>query len=487
MAAKGLGLDQEAFCCSICLDLLKDPATIPCGHSYCMSCINTHWNGEVSKQSYSCPQCRQNFTQRPVLVKNTMLALLMEGLKKSGPPAAPVSHCSAAHGDVSCVKAVKSCLQCLVSYCKEHLQPHYDVAALKKHKLVEPTENLHDNICSRHAEVMKMFCRTDQQCICYLCSVDKHKDHDTVTAAAERKEKKEELEDFKVKILQRIDNKRTDKNVDDLQYRLNTINHSADKGTEYVDRSQKELTSLIEKRLSEVKKQIISQQQAEDHKVNELLDKLQQEITEMKRKLTEQDLFSHSDDALQFLHKSTPLSTVCAEPDKMELPFPSMVTAVVKEVIDKLEVIEHPAEARVTPANMLQYACDVTLNPRTAHNFIHLFSQNERARYVLRHQGYRQHPSRFTQQVQVLGNTALTGRCYIEMNLNYFSSITVCVTFRIHYYKTYLTVKTKGRVERVGIFLDHDAGLLAFYKLNEPKSLIHEIRTTFTQPLYLGN
>ncbi|XP_055359614.1 E3 ubiquitin/ISG15 ligase TRIM25-like [Betta splendens] len=285
MAQPGPHLDQEMFSCSICLDLLKEPVTIPCGHSYCMTCIKSHWDEEEGKKLLSCPQCRHSFTPRPALVKNTMLADLVEELKKTGLQAAAAAAdlCPAGPEDVACdvctgskLKAAKSCSVCLVSFCHQHLQPHYELPAYIKHRLVEASTKLQENICSRHSEAMKMFCRTDRQCICYLCPVDEHRGHDAVSAAAERTERQRELEGSRQRLQQRLQDRHEE--VELLQQEVEAIGRSADQTVENSQKLFTELIRLLEQKRCEVKQRIRSQQETEVGRVKELQEKLEQEI-----------------------------------------------------------------------------------------------------------------------------------------------------------------------------------------------------------------
>lgn len=182
------GYEPDPLSCSICLDALKSPVTLHCGHSYCMDCVNGYWDRKNQSGVYSCPQCRHSFVPRPVLNKSTVLADLMGKISVTNKPSSNV--------DVECdfcttrkLKAVKTCLVCLASYCATHLQPHYESAAFKRHKLVEVSASIQEKICSKHVKLLEVFCRSDGQCICLLCVMDEHKGHDTVSAAAERKEK----------------------------------------------------------------------------------------------------------------------------------------------------------------------------------------------------------------------------------------------------------------------------------------------------------
>ncbi|XDV31353.1 hypothetical protein PO909_034059 [Leuciscus waleckii] len=181
MAEARISVDQDGFLCPVCLDLLKDPVAIPCGHSYCKICITGCWDQEDQMRVYSCPQCRQTFSPRPALAKNTMLAELVEKLKKTKLPA----DCYAGAGDVQC----DSCLLCLESYCQTHFDRHEDFHSRKPHKVTDATGRLQEMICQTHDKLLEVFCRTDQKFICVLCTMDDHKNHDTVSAAAQRTEK----------------------------------------------------------------------------------------------------------------------------------------------------------------------------------------------------------------------------------------------------------------------------------------------------------
>ncbi|XP_037643341.1 E3 ubiquitin/ISG15 ligase TRIM25-like [Sebastes umbrosus] len=537
MAQQGVQLDHEEISCSICLDLLKDPVTTSCGHNYCMNCIKGFWDGEDEKKLYSCPQCRQTFTPRPVLLKNTMLADLVEKLKKPGLQAAPADHCYAGPEDVACdfctgrkLKAFKSCLVCLASYCEKHLQPHYDVAPLKKHKLVEPSKKLQENICSRHDEVMKMFCRTDQQCICYLCSVDEHKGHDTVSAAAERTKRQRELEVSRLNIQQRIQD--GEKDVKLLQQEVEAVNRSADKAVEDSEKIFTELIRLMEKRSCDVKQQVRSQQKSEVSRVKELQEKLEQEITELKRRDAELKLLSHTEDHNQFLHNYpslSPLSESTSSINIRPLSYFEDVTAAVSEVRDKLQDVLREKWTNVswtvsnvdvllsqpepkTRAGFLQYSQEITLDPNTANTHL-LLSEGNRKSSFMGQQSYSSHPDRFTRCCcQVLSRESLTGRCYWEVEwrggrvyvavayksisraegecrfgFNDKSWALECNNNRYTFWYNRVQTPVSGpQSSRVGVYLDHSAGILSFYSVSETMTLLHRVQTTFTEPLYAG-
>ncbi|XP_078029570.1 tripartite motif-containing protein 16-like [Epinephelus lanceolatus] len=539
MAQKGVELDRETFSCSICLDLLKDPGTLPCGHSYCINCIQSFWDGEDEKRIYSCPQCRQSFTPRPVLRKNTMLAVLVEQLKKTGLQAAPADHCYAGAEDVACdvctgrkLKAFKSCLQCVASYCEKHLQPHRDSAPFKKHKLVEPSKKLQENICSRHDEVMKMFCRTDQQCICYLCSVEEHKGHDTVSAAAERTERQRELEGSRQNIQQRIQD--TEKDVKLLQQEVEAISRSADKAVEHSEKIFTELIRLMEKRRSDVKQQLRWQQETEVSRVKELQEKLEQEITELKRKDAELKKLSHTEDHKQFLHNYPSLSALSEATHSSSINIRPRryfedVTAAVSGVRDKLQdalrdtwtnvsltVTEVdvllPQPEPKTRAEFFRYSRHITLDPNTAFTELLLSEGNRKVTVMRQQQFYSKHPDRFTGWSQVLSRESLTGRCYWEVEwrgrgvnvavayknisragdeclfgFNDKSWMLYCANNSYNFYHNKVQTPVSGpQSSRVGVYLDHSAGILSFYSVSETMTLLRRVQTTFTQPLYAG-
>nr|XP_043868349.1 tripartite motif-containing protein 16-like [Solea senegalensis] len=536
----GVQLQRENISCSICLDLLKKPVTLNCGHSFCKNCIKDHWDSEEEKRMYSCPQCRKIFIPRPELKKNTMLADLVEELKKTGLHAAPAHHCYAGAEDVACdvctgrkLKALKSCLVCLASYCEEHLQPHHQSSALKKHKLVEPSKNLQENICPRHDKMMDLFCRTDQQCICSLCSVDKHKDHDTVSAAEERTHKQRELDLSQEEVQQRLQGR--DRDVKVLQQERKTLTLSADKAVKDTDEIFTEMKRLLQKRSSDVKQQIRSKLETEVRRVTDAEEKLRQEITELKKREAELKQLSLTQDHNQFLLNYRSLSALSPSSSIINVRplrhFDDVTVAVAKlrgqledvltetwtdislavAEVDVLLTEPEPDPEPKTRAEFFGYSQEITLDPNTANKHLLLSEGNRKVTFVKENQSYPHHTDRFTTSCpQVLSKESLTGRCYWEVEWT-GEGVDVAVTYKNisrsesffgfndkswalvcqqnsckFFHNNIWTDVSDVKVSRVGVYLDHRAGLLSFYRVSDPMTLLHRVQTTFTEPLYAG-
>uniref|UniRef100_A0A2I3SBQ1 RING-type domain-containing protein n=1 Tax=Pan troglodytes TaxID=9598 RepID=A0A2I3SBQ1_PANTR len=65
--------------CPICLDYLKDPVTISCGHNFCLSCIIMSWKD--LHDSFPCPFCHFCCPERK-FISNPQLGSLTEIAKQ---------------------------------------------------------------------------------------------------------------------------------------------------------------------------------------------------------------------------------------------------------------------------------------------------------------------------------------------------------------------------------------------------------------------
>lgn len=378
---------------------------------------------------------------------------------------------------------------------------------------------------------MKIFCRTDQQCICYVCSLDEHKRHDTVPAATERFAKQRELAASQGDVQRKIGD--TKKGMLVLQQEVEAINLSADKAVRDSEKIFADFVFLVEKRSSGVKQQVRSRQRNEMRQVKELHEKLQEELVKLTKKDKELSLLSHTDDHIQFLHNYALLSLHHWHPPHLSaisvrpLRYFDDVTVAVSEVRNRLQEILQEEWTKIlltmskvdvllsqpqpeTRGEFLQYSSHLTMDPNTVNPRLLLSDSNRKAVVTRERQSYPPHAERFTQRQQVLSTESLTGRCYWEVEKT-AARATVAVAYRdvpraggesgfgnndrswaLEDSAKFIHNNVRTRVsagqptDRVGVYLDHAAGLLSFYGVSDPMILLHRVQTTFSQPLYAG-
>ncbi|KAF5897868.1 tripartite motif-containing protein 16-like, partial [Clarias magur] len=451
MAEASISVDQSQFLCPVCLDLLKDPVTLPCGHSFCKLCINDCWDQEFQISVSRCPQCRETFTPRPVLRRNNMLAEVVEKLKKTTEvQAASPAHCYAGPGDVECDfcvgtkrKAPKSCLTCLASYCETHLKPHLEVPALKKHKLIEASEKLQEEICPEHNKLIEIYCRTDRSYICSLCVLDKHKGHDAVVA--ERAEKQ-------LRAQTAVEN-RVGRLVEQLEEELFNLPKALASG-------HRALTSeRPDSRVSGISVQQHLSFHGVMNSLSDLKKRLEEYVEDAQSLLTEPQ---SRDEFLEYFSSLTldPNTAHC----KLIL---SENNRAVRYSENEQQYPDHPDRFeswyQVLSKESISGRCywevewdsDIGVAIAVVCKGINRKGEGKECAFAL------------TNRAWSLEFPSGSAGCFYHNNIE-------------------TELRAPSSSSRIGVYVDHSAGTLSFYSVSDTMKLLHRVHTTFTQPLYAG-
>ncbi|XP_051553558.1 tripartite motif-containing protein 16-like protein isoform X1 [Myxocyprinus asiaticus] len=533
-------ISEDQFSCPVCLDLLKDPVTIPCGHSYCMSCITDCWDQDDLKGVYSCPLCKHIFTPRPVVGKNVVFAEMLEKLKTTKLQAAVPAHCYAGPEDVECnvctrrkYKAVKSCLVCMKSYCETHFKRHEKFHPGKRHKVINATGRLQEMICPKHNKQLDIYCRTDQQSVCELCMMDEHKYHESVSVSEERINKQKQLKDIQRGLRQIIQER--EKDVEELKEAVKSHKRSAETAVEDSDRIFTELIRSIERSRSEVTQLIRDQENAAVSEAEGLLKRLEQKIADLKRRDTEMEQLAQTHDHIHFLKclsaaESTDVPSIIVTNlisfddvrkslSQLRKKLEDLCKGKIKNISDRVKCIQTiPLHDPKTREEFLRYSHQLTLDLNTLNGLLCLSDGNRVISQGDTFNHYPDHPDRFDYWEQVLCRESVCGRCYWEVELDESSHVEIAVSYKNISRKgecmrndclfgfnnqswslycssdrhrfSYNNIKTELPVVcsscRIGVYVDHSAGILSFYSVSETMTLIHRVQTTFTQPLYPG-
>ncbi|XP_078138183.1 E3 ubiquitin-protein ligase TRIM21-like isoform X2 [Centroberyx gerrardi] len=503
MSAASSLLSEEQFLCSICLDVFTDPVSTPCGHSFCKNCITQHWDVSVQCQ---CPMCNNLFYRRPELHVNTFISEMAAQFRKLAQMKAsscPDQRC-AKPGEVSCdvctgtkLKALKSCLVCLASYCETHLEPHQRMTGLKKHKLIDPVENLEGRMCKKHDRPLELFCKTDQMCVCQFCTESDHKSHHFVPLKEGCEGKKAELGKTEAEIQQKIQERRL---------KIQEIKHSVELSEEDADREIAD--SLIE---TIQEKQKTTEKQAEG-----FIKELEQEISELMKRTAEVEQLSRTEDHLHLLQSFPSLNTPPHTKDWTEVSVHrSSYEGTVRRAVAQLEETLRKEMEKLLVVELKrvqQYAVDVTLDPDTAHPVLILSDDGKQVNHGDVRKNLPDNPERFSPCACVLGKQSFSsGRFYYEVqvkgktewdlgvvrgSINRKGYITT--SSKIGYWSVWLSdgneykaradprvlLSVKSKPQKVGVFVDYEEGLVSFYDVDAAALIYSFTGCTFTEKLY---
>ena len=186
---------KQHLTCSICLDIYNEPKTISCLHTFCCECLSNHARASHKQGKFRCPECQalidlpegNRFKSLPSsFFHNSLLSLL--AVRRSGDGS-----------NITCSQCRKTnsqmyyCFDCRQFMCPDCYNAHEMLkASFEGHKVTPVKEFKAEDyeallkrqpFCSQkfhEKEITRFFCFSCQACVCQICIVTDHRNHEIV-------------------------------------------------------------------------------------------------------------------------------------------------------------------------------------------------------------------------------------------------------------------------------------------------------------------
>ncbi|KAK7884075.1 hypothetical protein WMY93_027198 [Mugilogobius chulae] len=427
MATVSCTFSEEQLLCSICLEIFTAPVTTSCGHNFCKICINRHWDGNLQ---YNCPVCKQDFSSRPRIQVNTVLAEMVFEFRHeshdydsdfdSDEETVSSEPRSAAAGEVDCdlcpepsLRALKSCLVCLASYCQSHLQPHLTNPRLKKHQLIQPLPNLEEHICLKHNQPLELFCREHSHFVCMKCKAEDHTNYETVPLKEEGEKQQAALKDeIKERFLK----------IDEIRSSVELSQRNAD--TEIIEGLKvfNALMECVQQSQDKFKQSIVEKHKEVEEEAAQLIEQIQTEISELEQRGAEMEQLWSSGDHLHFVQTFTSVKPAPQLNDWTEetVRAPSFKGRAAKAVSELKNMLNTEIDKvfKTEFEKVQEFSVEVSLDPNTANKYLVLSKDLKQVYNGDQAQTLRKNPERFSQWLIVLGEQKISsGKFYFEVQV----------------------------------------------------------------------
>lgn len=350
------------------------------------------------------------------------------------------------------VKAVKTCLTCVVNYCTTHLRPHMDNPKLHSHQLVPPVNDAALRSCSLHNKPLEWFCKEHLMCICEECVMGEHKDDNPIPCAKARKQVEAEVQEMVTEYDWKL--KCAENSIIKLEANATTIQNSIAEAKRATDLQFVELHDAVKKAHSKVLEFLEQRERAAINQSIGIKTHLEQKCNELRKIKAKVEGIAHHTSEFCFLQEYCEFKKATGD-DTLPSVYIGLIdklSGIRKVVNDSTKKVIHDLQTSYTDnlqefakgedvgiktmvsaivsknhkitapdpstrEDFLKYKTIVTLDPVTAHCFLRLLQNNSKVNNASPwQQSYPEHPERFEHWRQVLSEESFyMGRHYFEV------------------------------------------------------------------------